>query len=178
MFTFFINICEIIKLLTGEVFPENTTGKILHEKKKTVAVTESCTGGLISSLLTDVSGSSDYILANFTTYSNEAKMKYLGVQKETLDNFGAVSEQTAKEMAEGLLKATGCDFAIATTGIAGPTGGSSEKPVGLMYIGISDGNNTKVLKINKSPKLYRRIMKISFAKEAVKQLNTFIRQEK
>ena len=176
MFKFLINLKEI--LLTCIFFPENETGKILHEKKKTVAIKESCTGGLVSSLLTDVSGSSDYILANFTTYSNEAKMKYLGVNKETLDNYGAVSEQTAKEMAEGLLKETGCDYAIATTGIAGPTGGSAKKPVGLMYIGISDGKETKVLKINKNPHLYRRIMKISFAKEAVKQLNTFIRQTK
>ena len=174
MIKFFINLAKITELLFGKVFPENSVGKILHERKKTVATTESCTGGLVSSLLTDVSGSSEYILANFVTYSNEAKSKYLGVKEETLKQYGAVSEQTAREMAEGLLKATGCDYALATTGIAGPTGGSAEKPVGLMYVGLANGQETKVIKVNQSPCLYRRIMKIAFAKEALKQLYLFI----
>lgn len=175
MLKLFINFAKIVELLTGIVFPENKIGKLLHERKKTLAVTESCTGGLVSSLLTDVSGSSEYIFANFVTYSNEAKNKYLGVKTETLEKYGAVSEETAKEMAEGLLKVSGCDYALATTGIAGPTGGSAEKPVGLMYIGLADGINTKVIKINESPNLYRRIMKIVFAKEALKQLYFFIK---
>ena len=174
MIKFFINLAKITELLLGKVFPENSIGKILHERKKKVATTESCTGGLVSSLLTDVSGSSEYILANFVTYSNEAKSKYLGVKEETLKQYGAVSEQTAREMAEGLLKATGCDYALATTGIAGPTGGSAEKPVGLMYVGLANGQETKVIKVNQSPCLYRRIMKIAFAKEALKQLYLFI----
>ncbi|MCR5260447.1 MAG: CinA family protein [Candidatus Gastranaerophilales bacterium] len=175
MIKFFINLAKITELLFGKVFPENSIGKILRERGKTVATTESCTGGLVSSLLTDVSGSSEYIFANFVTYSNEAKSKYLGVKEETLAEFGAVSEQTAKEMAEGLLKVSGCDYALATTGIAGPTGDTADKPIGLMYVGIADKNETKVIKINQPPALYRRIMKIAFAKEALKQLYLFIR---
>ena len=127
MIKFLVNISKILEILSGNYLPENTIGKLLREKGKTVAVTESCTGGLVSSLLTDVSGSSEYIMANFVTYSNEAKMKYLGVSEETLEKHGAVSPETAKEMVEGLLKNTDCDFAIATTGIAGPTGGTDEK---------------------------------------------------
>lgn len=175
MINLFINFAKIIELLTSNIFPENKIGKILLERKKTLATTESCTGGLVSSFLTDVSGSSNYIFSNFVTYSNEAKMKYLGVKEETLEKYGAVSEQTAKEMAEGLLKLTNCNYAIATTGIAGPTGATENKPVGLMYIGLSDGINTKVIKINQPPELYRRVMKIAFAKVALKELYLFIR---
>lgn len=174
MFRLFVNFAKIVEICTGMMFPEDKIGKLLHERNKTVAVTESCTGGLVSSFLTDVSGSSEYILANFVTYSNEAKNKYLGVNSETLEKYGAVSEETAKEMAEGLLRVSGCDFAVATTGIAGPTGGSAEKPVGLMYIGLTDGFNTKVVKVKENPLLFRRIMKIAFAKEALKQFYLFI----
>ena len=175
MFKLFTNIAKIAEILISNPFPENKIGEILRERKQTLSTTESCTGGLVSSLLTDVSGSSEYIFSNFVTYSNEAKMKYLGVKKETLEAHGAVSEQTAKEMAEGLLKATGTTFAMATTGIAGPTGGSVEKPVGLMYIGIASEKETKVIKVNQSSKLYRRLMKIAFAKEALKKLYLFIK---
>ena len=94
-----------------------------------------------------------------------------------MDKYGAVSPQTAKEMAEGLLKQSGCNYAIATTGIAGPTGGSKEKPVGLMYIGLCNDKNTKVIQVNQPAELYRRLMKISFAKEALKQLYFFIEKE-
>lgn len=177
MFKLFVNLTKIIELLSKTLFIENRVGKILRETNKSVAVTESCTGGLVSSLLTDVSGSSDYIFANFVTYSNAAKSKYLDVSEETLKQYGAVSEQTAKEMAEGLQKVSQCNYAVATTGIAGPTGGSIDKPVGLMYVGITDGNNTKVIKILQSPNLYRRIMKIAFAKEALKELYSFINKD-
>lgn len=175
MFKLFINIAKITELFVNGISFERKIGEILKKREKTVATTESCTGGLVSSLLTDVSGSSEYIFANFVTYSNEAKMKYLGVSEETLKKYGAVSEQTAKEMAEGLLKESGCDYALATTGIAGPSGGSAEKPVGLMYIGLADKINVKVIKINQPSELYRRIMKISFAKEALKELYLFIK---
>ena len=100
---------------------------ILIDNNLTIATTESCTGGLLSSKLTDISGSSAFIHLNFVTYSNEAKQKILGVRKETLDNFGAVSEECAYEMALGLNKVTGADICVSTTGIAGPTGGSEEK---------------------------------------------------
>ena len=115
---------------------ENQIGKILILKNLTIATTESCTGGLLSSKLTDVSGSSAYIHLNLVTYANEAKHKMLGVSAETLENFGAVSEECSYEMAKGLQKLSGADICVSTTGIAGPTGGSKEKPVGLVYIGV------------------------------------------
>lgn len=175
MLKFFINLAKILDILTGNYLPENTIGKLLREKGKTIAIAESCTGGLISSLLTDISGSSEYIFANFTTYSNEAKMKYLGVSAETLKKYGAVSPETAKEMVEGLLKNTDCDFAIATTGIAGPTGGTDTKPVGLMYLGLASRVDVKIIKIQQEKELYRRIMKIAFAKRALNEFLYFIR---
>ena len=108
---------------------ENQIGKILILKNLTIATTESCTGGLLSSKLTDVSGSSAYVHLNLVTYANEAKHKMLGVSAKTLENFGAVSEECSYEMAKGLQKLSGADICVSTTGIAGPTGGSKEKPV-------------------------------------------------
>ncbi|MBQ8848669.1 MAG: CinA family protein [Candidatus Gastranaerophilales bacterium] len=118
--------------------------ELLISKKLTLSSAESCTGGLISSYLTDISGSSAYIEQNFVTYSNEAKTKFLNVKKETLDKYGAVSEQTAYEMSLGLLKYADCS--LATTGILGPTGGSKEKPIGLVYISMGYKNNIEVIK--------------------------------
>ena len=111
---------------------EQKIAEILIKKGLKIATTESCTGGLLSSKLTDVSGSSASIHLNLVTYANEAKHKMLGVSNETLENFGAVSEECAREMAEGLFKLTGADICVSTTGIAGPSGGSENKPVGLM----------------------------------------------
>ena len=119
-------------------------GEIAIKNHLTISSAESCTGGLLSSLLTDVSGSSEYIKINFVTYANEAKSKFVDVKKETLDNFGAVSSETAKEMSLGLLKLA--DFSIATTGILGPTGGSKEKPIGLVYISFGFKDNIKIIK--------------------------------
>ena len=99
---------------------------------------ESCTGGLISSKITDVPGSSDYFLDSVIAYSNESKINLLGVKKNTLIKHGAVSRQTALEMAEGIRKRSGSDIGISTTGIAGPAGGTKSKPVGLVWIGYSD----------------------------------------
>ena len=146
---------------------EKKIAKILIQNKMTLSTAESCTGGLISSLMTDVSGSSNFIKSNFVTYSNEAKQKYLKVQKETIEEYGAVSEQTAKEMAEGLIFQSGTNFAIGITGIAGPTGGSKEKPVGLAYVGITDGKNIVVEKLLMPKWFPRRIMKFCFAKKAL-----------
>ncbi|MEM8833281.1 MAG: CinA family protein [Pseudomonadota bacterium] len=98
---------------------------------------ESCTGGMIAAAITDLSGSSAIFDRGFVTYSNDAKMDHLGVQSETLEQFGAVSEQTAIEMANGALQHSKATIAISVTGIAGPTGGSDEKPVGLVYIGLA-----------------------------------------
>ncbi len=120
----------------------------LAGKGLTVASAESCTGGLIAATLINASGASSVINESIVTYSNDAKMKYLGVNKETLDKYGAVSEQTAREMAEGIRKNTGSSIGLSSTGIAGPDGGTPEKPVGLVYIGIATENETKVYKLN------------------------------
>jgi len=147
---------------------EEELGQILKEKKLTIATAESCTGGLVSSRLTDVSGSSDYVMLNFVTYANKAKNKVLGVSWDILNNFGAVSEQCAQAMAEGLQKATGCDVALCTTGIAGPTGGTAEKPVGLMFTSVRYNGITTVKEILLPPDLPRIEMKQKFSDEALK----------
>lgn len=112
-------------------------GELLKSRSQTVAAAESCTGGLILHRLTNVSGSSAYVLGGFVTYSNEAKIQFAHVNPETLNEHGAVSEQTAVEMARGTREAFGADFALSVTGIAGPGGGTDTKPVGLTYIGLS-----------------------------------------
>ena len=109
----------------------------LIEKGIVVATAESCTGGMISSTITDVPGSSAIFGYGMVTYSNDAKMKILGVKEDTLKQFGAVSKETAYEMAEGLKNVSYADVAVSVTGIAGPGGGSEEKPVGLVYMGIA-----------------------------------------
>lgn len=119
---------------------------LLKEKNLTITTAESCTGGLLSGELVSVSGASNVFKEGFVTYANEAKHKYLGVKDATLEQFGAVSEETAFEMAEGAAAHTGADTAIAITGIAGPDGGTEEKPVGLVYIGIHVKGKTKVVK--------------------------------
>ena len=147
---------------------EQQLGQVLKEKKLTISTAESCTGGLVSSRLTDISGSSDYIKLNFVTYANQAKHDILGVTFETLDNFGAVSEECAYEMANGLQKVTGCDIALCTTGIAGPTGGTKDKPVGLMYTSAKFNGITTVKKIKIDSSLSRIDIKKRFADEALK----------
>ncbi len=107
---------------------------LLFKKKLTIASAESCTGGMIASELVGFAGISSAFLEGYVTYSNAAKVKCLGVSQETLDKHGAVSQETAYEMALGVRKASGCDIGIATTGIAGPDGGTPQKPVGLVYI--------------------------------------------
>ena len=113
-------------------------GKKLLEQHKTIAFAESCTGGLASSLVTDIAGSSEYLVASAVTYTNEAKHKLLEVQETTLTSYGAVSEQSACEMAQGVRKLFGSDFGVGITGNAGP-GGSEGKPVGLVYIAVATG---------------------------------------
>lgn len=122
--------------------------KKLIEKKLTISTAESCTGGLIASEITSVAGSSEIFGSGYVTYANSAKMKMLGVEDKTLADFGAVSEQTAKEMAEGAKAASGADIAVSVTGIAGPGGGTPEKPVGLVYAALADNDGTIVQKFN------------------------------
>lgn len=147
---------------------EEALGKYLIENKLTIATAESCTGGLLSSKLTDVSGSSEYVKLNFVTYANEAKHKILGVSWDILNNFGAVSEECAEAMANGLYEATDCDIALCTTGIAGPTGGTKEKPVGLVYISMRYKGIVTVKEVKLSPTLPRIEMKKQFANQALK----------
>ena len=113
-------------------------GKLLYKKGLTLGVVESATGGLISHLITSVSGSSDYYKGSVISYSNEIKTNVIGVNEDTLSEFGAVSPQVAEEMAAGGRKLLNVDICIADTGIAGPTGATKGKPVGLFYIGLAD----------------------------------------
>ena len=113
----------------------------LIEKKLTVCTAESCTGGLIASYITDIPGASYVFNEGFITYSNEAKIKLLGVKKDALDKFGAVSELVCRQMCQGARINSGSDFGLSTTGIAGPDGGSDDKPVGTVFVGLSyDGD--------------------------------------
>jgi nicotinamide-nucleotide amidase len=116
---------------------ETRVGKKLKDLVLTVAVAESVTGGLIGSRLTDVPGSSEYFMGGVVAYSNDAKMKLLGVKRETLVRHGAVSEEAAREMAEGVRRSFGTDIGLAVSGIAGPGGATKDKPVGLMWLAIS-----------------------------------------
>ena len=133
---------EIYRRLGDNIYAEGETNisqvvaKALLESGKTISVSESCTGGLLASAFIDNSGISEVFMEGAVTYSNEAKMNRLGVKKETLDSFGAVSEQVAMEMAEGIAKTARTNIGMSTTGVAGPDGGTEEKPVGLVYIGL------------------------------------------
>ena len=121
---------------------------IFTEKPLKIATAESCTGGLLSHLLTSISGASTYFLGGVVAYSNQIKEKVLGVQEHTLLLHGAVSEQCAQEMADGIRTKFRADIGLSTTGIAGPTGGTPEKPVGLVWIGISTAEITKTFNYN------------------------------
>ena len=116
---------------------EERLGTALREAGHTIAVAESCTGGLVGSLLTDVPGSSEYFDRSVVTYSYDAKLAELCVNREVLDEFGAVSQPVARQMARGVRDIAGIDWGVATTGIAGPSGGTDEKPVGTAYVGVA-----------------------------------------
>ncbi len=128
---------------------------LLKEKGLTISCAESCTGGLVAKTITDVSGCSSVFYGGVVSYDNSVKMGLLGVREDTLRAFGAVSEQTAKEMAIGVSKACKTDIGISTTGIAGPDGGSAEKPVGTVYIGICIDGVANAKRLNISPSLSR-----------------------
>ncbi len=147
--------CEEIKSVLGEyIYGEGeksldvVVAELLCEKNLTISIAESCTGGMVSSTLISYPGISAVFKEGAVTYSNEAKINRLGVNEETINTFGPVSEETAKEMAEGMANVANTDIAISTTGIAGPEGGTDEKPVGLVYIGIFIKGKTIVQKLN------------------------------
>ncbi|HEX13197.1 MAG TPA: nicotinamide-nucleotide amidohydrolase family protein [Desulfurella acetivorans] len=148
---------------------EEIVGKLLRQKQLTIATAESSTGGLIVSRIVNVAGSSDYCLGGIVSYSNQAKMNILGVKEQTLKSFGAVSEQTAKEMLLGAKRLFGADIVLADTGIAGPGGGTSEKPVGLHYIGIMVKDNISIYKeIYQAQRNYTRLYISQFALNLVR----------
>jgi len=179
-------ILENIRLITKQLDTktEQKIARIMFNNSMTISTAESCTGGLISSRLTDIAGSSSYIKENFVTYSNEAKINLLGVKQKTLDEHGAVSEECAREMAEGLFnrlnntesRYSSCDISLATTGIAGPGGATATKKVGLLYVAVKNQYSIKVKKIELNPKHGRKTMKFLFSQEALEFLIEFLNE--
>jgi nicotinamide-nucleotide amidase len=121
---------------------QDVVGEMLRERRRNISVAESCTGGLIGNLITNVAGSSEYFLGGMIVYSNPSKVDLLNVSSETIEKYGAVSDQTVREMARGVKKKINTDIGLAVTGIAGPDGGSKEKPVGTVHIGLASGKET------------------------------------
>ena len=154
---------------------ETYIGRMLTESGKTISCAESCTGGLISELFTSVPGSSGYFLGSVTSYANSVKTGVLGVCEETIAKFGAVSSECVKEMAEGIRRITGSDFSVATSGIAGPGGGSPEKPVGLVWIAVSSENGTETFSHTYKNDRRRNIER--FAASALNHLRIKIEKE-
>lgn len=147
---------------------EEKVVKVLNEHNLILACAESCTGGLISKRITDVSGSSAVFNCGIVSYSNEIKEKVLGVKNETLKEFGAVSEQTVCEMVKGVLFVSGADVAVSVSGIAGPNSDNTDKPVGLIYLAASDGKKTIVKKLeNRFDTDVRNNNRISASDEAL-----------
>lgn len=155
---------------------------ILSERGQKLTLAESCTGGLVSALVTAVSGASDVFDMGVCTYANSAKTKLIGVLEQTLITHGAVSANTAIEMANGALKLAGSNYAISITGIAGPNGGSAEKPVGTVFIACTNGIRTSVLHIIVKPPFNalseneRNYIRLETSRQAFILLDNFIRQ--
>ncbi len=154
---------------------EKLIGDFLREKGWTLSIAESCTGGLICDRITDVSGSSDYFMGGMVTYSNQSKTDCLEVPAADIKRYGAVSSQVAKKMAQGVRKTFNTTFGLSTTGIAGPTGGSKEKPVGLVYIGVS--SEKKIWVMNLNLKGSRREIKEKATEKALQYLYDTLIQE-
>mgnify|MGYP003447667432 FL=1 len=163
MFNHIFNEDDMIKLQT-----------LLRANNQTITTAESCTGGLVASMITKISGSSDIFNGSIVTYSNKIKNQELHVQNETLEKFGAVSIEVVDEMLNGVLKKFDANFAIAISGIAGPNGGTRNKPVGTVIIGISDENNHKIVNIYNF-KGSREDIQIQAAKVALKEIYKFIK---
>ena len=151
---------------------EKAIGAILRERGWNLSIAESCTGGLVSDLITNVPGSSDYFEGGVVSYSNLAKTEHLGVPSNSIKRYGAVSSQVAISMAKGVRKAFHTTFGVSITGIAGPTGGSRKKPVGLVFIAVSNGEKTLVKK--ERLKGSRREIKKESARRSLKYSYDFI----
>ena len=149
--------------------------KILKERKLTLSIAESCTGGNIAAQITSISGCSAYFLGSVTSYSNSVKETVLGVPRIIIEEFGAVSSECVGKMAEGVRKITGSDFSIATSGIAGPNGDTSNKPVGLVWIGFASEIGTQTFCFNFSGDRIENIQ--SFTQVAIKTLLSLIQCE-
>ena len=165
----------------GDILPAEYLVNLLKEKGKTISFAESCTGGMLSEMVTDISGASSVFYGSVVSYDNSIKENVLHVSADILNTFGAdilntfgaVSEECAHAMAEGVKKLMNTDYAISITGIAGPTGGTKDKPVGLVYIGVTDGENTKVYKniFNGS----RQQIRLRSANKAIQLIINFIK---
>ncbi|NLJ15917.1 MAG: CinA family protein [Clostridiales bacterium] len=162
----------------------NQVVNLLIKENKKIATAESCTGGIISSLITSVSGSSQVFDIGLCTYANSAKEKLIGVSSSTLEKYGAVSSQTAFEMAKGVMTLAEADFGISVTGIAGPTGGTKQKPVGTVFLSCTNNVKTKLLHIIvKPPSLLnesdiRSYIRFETAKQALILINDFLIESK
>lgn len=157
--------CYVYGIDVGSM--EGAVAASLTADGETVATAESCTGGLIAKRLTDLSGVSKVFLGGAVTYANEAKEKMIGVSHESLESYGAVSEQVAAEMARGIRLALGSDFGISTTGIAGPSGGTPEKPVGTVYIAVDSKYGSQVKRLSLSPMRDREYIRTVAATNAL-----------
>jgi len=153
---------------------EKIIGDALRERGWTVAVAESCTGGLICDRITNISGSSDYFMGGMVNYSNESKEWHLGIPLDEIKRHGAVSPQVARKMAQGVRKAFHTTFGVSTTGVAGPTGGTKRAPVGLVFIGLSNGRRTLTKK--EKFKGSRRKIKEQAAESSLKFLHDFLKK--
>jgi nicotinamide-nucleotide amidase len=153
---------------------EDVLGQVIIHNKKTISTAESCTGGLISDRLTNTPNSSSYFKGGVVAYSNLIKIKLLNVNKDTINKNGAVSKEVALEMAQGIRKNLNVDIGLSTTGIAGPGGGSKEKPIGLVYIGISASNFDKVYKFNFTNN--RKTNKLMTSQAALNILRNYLKQ--
>jgi nicotinamide-nucleotide amidase len=169
---------KFVNLLKENIFSnsgeelEEVVGKLLKSQKKTLATAESCTGGLLSHRITNIPGSSDYYLEGVVVYSNDAKTRQVGVPEEKIIRFGAVSREVAASMARGIVQKSGADFGLSITGIAGPGGGTPDKPVGLVFIGLAwcDG-----VSVTKNIFLGRRdIVKFQSSQKALDMLRRFL----
>jgi len=153
---------------------EKLVGDLLRQKGWTLAIAESCTGGLICDRITDVSGSSDCFMGGMVTYSNASKAKHLGIPLNYIKKYGAVSPQVAKKMAQGVRKTFKTTFGLSTTGVAGPTGGTKRSPVGRVFVGLAEGRKAWVRKLDLRGS--RREIKKESTRLSLKYLYDFIRK--